>query len=208
MRSGGGWVSVAVLSFVPYVASAQTASYTVKLTCTGYVGSMNFGAGEPGCPKEGDAGTEIFVGCLAGDEGELESEQEVFYYGQFSRTTEVWACDSKRLPDGTDALCATHIQGATQMTGELSIYSDRDGAYLSIEPEAGQPPAATEGSCDPELTAGLAADYPESTGGADIEDYPAGPLRVGRYGAGPDPADPYPPGTCVLDVLQKVARCP
>jgi hypothetical protein len=207
MRTLGGCLSLALLSLAPQTAAAQVKSYQVKITCTGYVGSMNFGAGEPGCPIAGEAGTEVSTGCVSGDEGDLQREQEVWYSGHFDLKTDVFACDSKRLPDGTDAFCSTKITGSAKMTGEISIYADRDGLYATLEPQPGQGPATTSGDCDPELTAELAADYPDSAG-LELEDYPAGPLRVGLYSDSENPSDPFAPGSCVLEVLKAVAACP
>jgi hypothetical protein len=203
MRICGGLLSLALLSCVPHASSAQVKSYDVIITCTGYIGSMNFAAGEPGCPLSGESGTDVYTGCVTGDESDLESEQEVWYYGDFLRSTEVSACDTKRLRDGTDVYCATKITGSARMKGEISIYADRDGANIGLEPEPGQGPGTTTGSCDGELTAELAAAYP-TTEGAGLETYPAGPLRPGLYSDSPD--DPFAPGFCAVEV-KSVASC-
>lgn len=132
-------------------------------------------------------GAIVVEGNVYGDESTIEEDGVASYMGCGEATWDVDVCDLKDAGDQGHRHCVTGISGGGKMKIEVTIQSDRDGAYIQMEPIPGAVSLTAGGTCDSTMTAEVKQLHLKEAEVADIESVPAGKLQAGgsyRSGAG------------------------
>jgi hypothetical protein len=197
-----------VLLAASTTVSAQETGYRIRVSYDGTAGPHVLPSTRT-CPGATPRNGAIVVeGSVYGDESLIAEDGVASYMGCGDATWDVDVCDLKDAGDQGHRHCVTGISGTGKMKIEVTINSDRDGAYIQMEPIPGTVNLTAGGTCDSTMTAEVKQLHSTETEVADIESVPAGKLRVGgnyRSGAGdnnwlllvlPDAVDPggYPGG--------------
>ena len=132
-------------------------------------------------------GAIVVEGNVYGDESTIEEDGVASYMGCGEATWNVDVCDLKDAGDEGHKHCVTGISGSGKMKIEVTINSDRDGAYIQMEPIQGAVTLTAGGTCDSAMTSEIKQLHLKEAEVADIESVPAGKLQAGgnyRSGTG------------------------
>jgi len=176
---------------------AQQVSYEIELKSTGIGNMLGHLSTAVSCTAPvNPTGYDLMVGTVTGEENPSSAE-DVVYYGELTRTTNMDFCEIRSTGPREDqkADCFVKLIGDATMKVELRLVADRErGAWLTAKPKVGAANnSVVRGDCDPPEIAQIKSDYP-------------GPGTASGGGASPDgqqiedqfsttaPNQPPPPG--------------
>ena len=105
--------------------------YEVRLSYTGFVGSLK---GAQGCPVRPN-GTVVMTGLVSGSE-KVARDDDIEYTGTLQWDGDIDMCEVTG-PDGATRLCAMRVIGAGALKVELSVYFDNRGGYVKTSKAPG-----------------------------------------------------------------------
>ena len=181
------WLALVLIAAAGAASAQDITGHRIRVTYDGTTGPHVLPDTRtcPGATPK--TGAIVVEGNVYGVESTIEEEGVASYMGCGEATWNVDVCDLKDAGDEGHKHCVTGLAGRGKVRIQVEINSDRDGAYIQMQPIRGAVNLTVAGTCDGAMNSEIRQLHLKEAEVADIESVPAGKLRTGgdyRSGAG------------------------